>query len=147
MRYSLEIVPQKRNAQDTRVHSGWDDRGHHHPDDSHWNGTPLGADYPEVRAVWYERAKVNLLMKNYADARDDAERAATLPDTQGVILDLQVYALLGQIYGRLGNQETSNKLWRFEPRSSGARSRKAMNHWNASCQPMHQVFRPTLEEK
>ncbi len=64
---------------------------------------------PEVRAVWYERAKVNLLMKNYADARDDAERAAALPDTQGIILDLQVYALLGQIYGRLGNQELSNK--------------------------------------
>jgi tetratricopeptide (TPR) repeat protein len=64
---------------------------------------------PEVRAVWYDRAKVNLLMKNYEDARSDAERAAALPDTQGVILDLQVYALLGQIYGRLGNQELSNK--------------------------------------
>ena len=64
---------------------------------------------PEVRAVWYERAKVSLHMKNYEDARKDAERAAVLPDTQGVILDLQIYALLGQIYARLGNQELSNK--------------------------------------
>jgi hypothetical protein len=57
----------------------------------------------------YERAKVSLHMKNYQDARKDAERAAVLPDTQGVILDLQIYALLGQIYARLGNQELSNK--------------------------------------
>jgi tetratricopeptide (TPR) repeat protein len=64
---------------------------------------------PEVRAVWYERAKVSLHMKNYEDARKDAERAAVLPDTQGVILDLQIYALLGQIYARLGNQELSIK--------------------------------------
>jgi len=27
---------------------------------------------PNVRAVWYERAKVNLSMKNYEDARVDA---------------------------------------------------------------------------
>jgi integrase len=33
----------------------------------------------------------------------------SVPDTQGVILDLQVYAFLGQIYGRLGNQALSNK--------------------------------------
>jgi len=40
-----------------------------------------------------ERAKVNLSMKNYEDARADGERAATLRDTRGVILDLQIYAL------------------------------------------------------
>jgi hypothetical protein len=36
-------------------------------------------------------------------------RAATLRDTRGVILDLQIYALLEQIYGRLGNKELANK--------------------------------------
>ena len=64
---------------------------------------------PNVRAVWYERAKVNLSMKNYEDARADGERAATLRDTRGVILDLQIYALLEQIYGRLGNKELASK--------------------------------------
>src|SRR6267143_475885 len=64
---------------------------------------------PNVRAVWYERAKVNLSMKNYEDARVDGERAATLRDARGVILDLQIYALLGQIYGRLGNKELASK--------------------------------------
>ena len=36
-------------------------------------------------------------------------RAATLRDTRGVILDLQIYALLERIYGRLGNKELANK--------------------------------------
>lgn len=64
---------------------------------------------PNVRAVWYERAKVNLSMKKYEDASADGERAATLRDTAGVILDLQIYALLEQIYGRLGNKELASK--------------------------------------
>jgi tetratricopeptide (TPR) repeat protein len=64
---------------------------------------------PNVRAVWYERAKVNLSMKNYEDARADGERAATLRDTKGVILDLQIYTLLEQIYSRLGNKELAGK--------------------------------------
>ena len=33
---------------------------------------------PQVRAVWYERAKLNLRMKNYQQARTDAEKAAEL---------------------------------------------------------------------
>jgi len=48
-------------------------------------------------------------MKNYEDARADGERAATLRDRGGVILDLQIYALLEQIYGRLGNKELASK--------------------------------------
>jgi len=64
---------------------------------------------PNVRAVWYERAKVNLSMKKYEYARADGERAATLRDPGGVILDLQIYALLEQIYGRLGNKELASK--------------------------------------
>jgi hypothetical protein len=43
------------------------------------------------------------------DARADGERAATLRDTRGVILDLQIYASLEQIYGRLSNKELTRK--------------------------------------
>ncbi len=35
---------------------------------------------PQVRAVWYERAKLNLRMKNYQQARTDAEKAASCAD-------------------------------------------------------------------
>jgi len=73
---------------------------------------------PNVRAVWYERAKVNLSIKNYEDARADGERAATLRDTRGVILDLQIYALLEQIYGRLGNKELASKYAALSRRTS-----------------------------
>jgi hypothetical protein len=48
-------------------------------------------------------------MKNYPDARASAERAANLRDSAGVILDLQIYALLAQIYSRLGDVKLANK--------------------------------------
>ena len=54
-------------------------------------------------------------VKNYEGARADGERAATLRDTGGVILDLQIYALLGQIYGRLGNKELASKYAALGP--------------------------------
>jgi len=55
---------------------------------------------PQVRAVWYERAKVNLRLQSYGEARHDAERALWLADSSGVIIDLQVYYLLESIYHR-----------------------------------------------
>jgi len=64
---------------------------------------------PNVRAVWYERAKVNLSMKNYEDARVDGRESGDPARHGGVILDLQIYALLEQIYGRLGNKELASK--------------------------------------
>jgi tetratricopeptide (TPR) repeat protein len=64
---------------------------------------------PQVRAVWYERAKLNLRMKNYPQARTDAEKAANLEDPAQVIIDLQLYSLLEQIYGRLGQTELAKK--------------------------------------
>ena len=64
---------------------------------------------PHVRAVWYERAKVNLRMKNYQQARADAEKAATIEDPAHVIIDLQLYSLLEQIYARLGETELAKK--------------------------------------
>jgi tetratricopeptide (TPR) repeat protein len=64
---------------------------------------------PQVRAVWYERAKLNLRLKNYQQARSDAEKAARCPDPAHVIIDLQIYALLAQVYGRLGETGLANK--------------------------------------
>ena len=64
---------------------------------------------PDVRAVWYERAKLNLQLKNYEQARSDAERAATLRDPRGIIIDLQIYSLLERIYRRLGDMELAQK--------------------------------------
>jgi tetratricopeptide (TPR) repeat protein len=64
---------------------------------------------PQVRAVWYERAKLNLRMKNYQQARTDAEKAASTEDPAHVIIDLQLYSLLEQIYARLGETELARK--------------------------------------
>lgn len=64
---------------------------------------------PNVRAVWYERAKVNLYLKDLPAARADAEKADSLPDPGGVILDLQVYTQLEEIYRRLGEKDLANK--------------------------------------
>jgi len=64
---------------------------------------------PDYRDTWYDRAKLNLRMGNYAQARSDAERAASLIEQTGGILDLQVYTLLEQIYRRLGEKELADK--------------------------------------
>jgi len=64
---------------------------------------------PQVRAVWYERAKLNLRMKNYQQARTDGEKAAVTEDPAHVILDLQIYSLLAQVYSRLGETDLARK--------------------------------------
>jgi tetratricopeptide (TPR) repeat protein len=64
---------------------------------------------PQVRAVWYERAKVNLRLKNYQQARTDAEKAANCEDPAHIIIDLQLYALFEQVYRRLGENELARK--------------------------------------
>ncbi len=64
---------------------------------------------PQVRAVWYERAKLNLRLKNYQQARSDAETAAKCEDRAGIIIDLQIYTLLEQVYGRLGETGLAKK--------------------------------------
>src|SRR6267143_626779 len=64
---------------------------------------------PDIRAPWYERAKLNLRVKNYAQAREDAERAANIRDPRGIIIDLQLYVLLEQIYTRLGDTASARK--------------------------------------
>ena len=72
---------------------------------------------PNVRAAWYERAKVNLKLRNNQQARDDAERAANIRDSQGIIIDLQLYVLLEQIYTRLGNTGLAEKYAKLSQRT------------------------------
>ncbi|WP_263365491.1 tetratricopeptide repeat protein [Edaphobacter bradus] len=64
---------------------------------------------PDFRATWYDRAKLNLRLGNYPEARTDAEKAASLTAQIGGIIDLQIYALLEQIYRRLGETELAEK--------------------------------------
>jgi tetratricopeptide (TPR) repeat protein len=64
---------------------------------------------PQTRAVFYERAKLNLRLRKYAEARRDAEFALKLPDPTRFVLDLQVYAQLASIYSRLGETELAAK--------------------------------------
>lgn len=64
---------------------------------------------PQFRATWYDRAKLNLRLQNYQEARSDAERADSLTEHTGGIIDLQIYALLEQVYRRLGETELAEK--------------------------------------
>ena len=63
---------------------------------------------PQIRAVWYERARLEMRMQNYQQARADGERAAACTETGGII-DLQIYSLLSQIYTRLGEKALATK--------------------------------------
>jgi tetratricopeptide (TPR) repeat protein len=60
---------------------------------------------PQVRAVRYERGKLNLRLGNLQDARNDTERALSIQDPGKVIIDLQIYNLLHLIYARLGEKD------------------------------------------
>jgi tetratricopeptide (TPR) repeat protein len=64
---------------------------------------------PRVRAVRYERGKLNFRLGKYADARNDAERALSLQDPGSVIINLQIYNLLQLIYTRLGETELARQ--------------------------------------
>jgi tetratricopeptide (TPR) repeat protein len=72
---------------------------------------------PDFRAPWYERAKLNLRLKNNQQARDDAERAANIRDSRGIIIDLQLYVLLEQIYTRLGDAVLAEKYAKLSQRT------------------------------
>jgi len=64
---------------------------------------------PETRAVYYERAKLNVLLGDYQQARQDAEQASRLQDPSGFVLDLQVYYLLANVYSHLGEHELARE--------------------------------------
>jgi Tfp pilus assembly protein PilF len=72
---------------------------------------------PDVRAPWYERAKLDLRLKNNQQAREDAERAANIRDSRGIIIDLQLYVLLEEIYTRLGDPELAEKYAKLSQRT------------------------------
>jgi tetratricopeptide (TPR) repeat protein len=72
---------------------------------------------PDFRAPWYERARLDLRLKNNQQAREDAERAANIRDSRGIIIDLQLYVLLGQIYTRLGNAVLAEKYAKLSQRT------------------------------
>jgi tetratricopeptide (TPR) repeat protein len=63
---------------------------------------------PQIRAVWYERARLDMRKQNYEQARADGERAAACTQTGGII-DLQIYGLLSQVYTRLGDKALAKK--------------------------------------
>ena len=63
----------------------------------------------QVRAPWYERAKLNLQLGNLSQARSDAETAASITQETGGIIDLQIYDLLEVVYRRLGEAALANK--------------------------------------
>ena len=63
---------------------------------------------PQVRAVWYERARLDIRMRDFQQARLDGEKAAACTQDGGII-DLQIYSLLSQIYTRLGDKASAKK--------------------------------------
>ncbi len=63
---------------------------------------------PQVRAVWFERAKLDMRLQNYQQARADAEKAHACTQ-QGGVIDLQIYSLLSQVYARLGDTALAKK--------------------------------------
>jgi Tfp pilus assembly protein PilF len=65
--------------------------------------------HPYERAAHYERAKLSLQLEEYAAARESAERALSLRDPGGVVIDLQVCYLLATVYARLGEVELARK--------------------------------------
>lgn len=73
---------------------------------------------PGFRATWYERAKLNFRMNNYEHARDDAERADITRDPMDVIIDLQLYVLLEQIYKQLGDPVLERKYAELSRRTA-----------------------------
>lgn len=73
---------------------------------------------PNVRAVYYERAKLNERLGHHGQARLDAEMALQLKDPAGVILDLQVYYLLARIYSRLGEKQLANQYTKLAQSST-----------------------------
>jgi tetratricopeptide (TPR) repeat protein len=64
---------------------------------------------PRNRGVRYERGKLHLTLGQYQAARAEAERALSLPDPGGSVLDLQVYYLLATVYARLGETDLARK--------------------------------------
>lgn len=79
-----------------------------------------------VRAVHYERARLAERLGDLRGARRHAERALSLEDRGGVILDMQVYYLLSRVYRVLGEVELAAKYTELSQKAEiplGARRR------------------------
>ncbi len=64
---------------------------------------------PDHRGVHYERAKLKMALSDFQGAREDAERAVGLRNPGNLVLDVQVYYLLSNVYARLGERELARK--------------------------------------
>ncbi|MGA2074084.1 MAG: tetratricopeptide repeat protein [Terriglobia bacterium] len=64
---------------------------------------------PEARSTFYERARLDIRLKDYTQARRDAERALALPNLMGDVQDTQLFYLLVTIYTRTGEKELARK--------------------------------------
>lgn len=64
---------------------------------------------PDHRGVHYERAKLKMALSDFQAAREDAERALGLRNPGNLVLDVQVYYLLSNVYARLGERELARK--------------------------------------
>ena len=64
---------------------------------------------PEVRSTFYERARLEIRLKDYTQARRDAEHALTLPDPTADVQEYQLFYLLVTIYTRMGEKELAQK--------------------------------------
>jgi tetratricopeptide (TPR) repeat protein len=64
---------------------------------------------PDHRGVHYERAKLKMALSDFQAAREDGERALSLRNPGNLVLDVQVYYLLSNVYARLGERELARK--------------------------------------
>ena len=81
---------------------------------------------PGVRAVHYERAKLAEQLGDLNRARSHAEKALTLEDRGGVILDMQVHYLLSRVYRAMGETDLAAKYTALSEKGEiplGARQR------------------------
>ena len=92
---------------------------------------------PKTRAVYYERARLNLKLRNNERARSDAERALTLQDPGGVILDLQVYYLPGACLLPAGGERVGREVRQIEPNEfrplEGQTTQRTLGGYPAGC--------------
>jgi tetratricopeptide (TPR) repeat protein len=64
---------------------------------------------PDHRGVHYERAKLKMALSDFQAAREDGERALGLRNPGNLVLDVQVYYLLSNVYARLGERELARQ--------------------------------------
>lgn len=65
---------------------------------------------PDKRAAYYERARLNLRLRNYQEAREDLNNALRFQSPAGgSVEDRQIYYLLSRVYSELGEVDLAKK--------------------------------------